>query len=122
MAGRHHEVVPSKDQQGVGQKNPGPPIRSNCERPGCERVKHGSLRPLHPGSRGVNSRQATDLVTWYYQDLQPHYPGMMAAGEGSRLAFGRIYSSDIFSLHSGPLVDAFPHVESSQVSFLWLIR
>lgn len=25
------------------------------------------------------SSLATDLVTWYYQDVQPHYPGMMGA-------------------------------------------
>lgn len=39
----------------------------------------------------VNLRQATDLVTWYYQDVQPHYPGMIAAGEGSVFALLRVF-------------------------------
>jgi len=72
-----------------------------------------------PSFRKSNLRQATDLVTWYYQDVQPHYPGMMAAGEGFPSASLPIYSSDSLSLHSGPFVGALPDVEYSQVSDPW---
>ena len=51
-------------------------------------VRSGRL----PSFRKFNLQQATDLVTWYYQDVQPHYPGMMAAGEGSPSASVCIYS------------------------------
>ena len=113
MAGRHHEVVPSKGQQGAWSEYPGPPICGDCECPGCKCVEHGLFQSISLGFRRVNSRQATDLVTWYYQDVQPHYPGVMAAGEGSVSV--RIYPSDLLSLHPGSFVGPSPHVEPSQV-------
>ena len=43
---------------------------------------------------------------------------MMGAGEDSPRAC--IHPSDVFSLHPGPFVGAFPHVEPSQVSYSWV--
>lgn len=85
MVGRRHEVVPSKDQPGFGSNHTNASIRCNSKRTGRKFVENGWFPLDFFRFEGANSQQATDLVTWYYQDVQPHYPGMLAAGE--RLLF-----------------------------------
>ena len=111
MVGRYYEAISLGDQQGFWSKGASTPIHSNSRRPGCNYVEPSLSQQLFSGLKRANSPQATDLMTWYYQDVQPHYAGMMAAGEYSPSA--RMGSSDFVSLRPGPFVGAFPHVGHS---------
>lgn len=111
MVGRHDGAVPSKDQRGFRPNGARATICSDSECPGCSCVKPGQYRPDLSCFRQAKSQQATDIVAWYYQDVQPHYPGMMAAGE--HLSSAYVYSSDLFSFHPGPFLGTLPHVEHS---------
>ena len=51
VAGRHHEMVPPEDQQGIGPKNADSSICGNRERSGRKYFEHGPFQPTSPGFR-----------------------------------------------------------------------